>query len=634
MNVLNRSKVLSHGAALCLALGLAACGDDGTGTATLTTTEAPTLPGTTSTSPATDSTVSTPTDTGIVSGTGTSTAPTSEPTSTGGSTEPATEPSDSSGETTMGVTTMTTSTSSTTGMTTDTTTDATTGGSTTGVSECQPGDFQCAGDVSQKCGDDETWHDYEDCDGLQGLMCDPNVGACLGVCSKFNLGQSYIGCDYYPVSLANLHETQPWTFHYSVVVANTTGQAAQVTITRGPNMIKQLMVAANSAQVVQLPYVDALITGLIDDPGPSLMVQDGAYRVRSTQPVSVYQYEPLEYQINGSFSFTNDASLLLPVNTWTGNYIVASRQLWYAFGTYNLPGYYAVVAQEDNTTVTVTPSATGKFVQAGGGIAANGTGQVVLNESDVLEVFTELNGFNDDNLSDLTGTMISADKPVSVFGGHKCTQIPIGVDACDRLEEAMPPIETLAKEYLVTPPFLVNNQVKAQMIRVIATEAATTISYDPPQNGAPTNLVNAGDFFEIPQNANNFKITADKKVLVAQYMQSQGLSESGDPAMALAVATAQYRMNYLIHAPLLYEKNFANVTAPMGANVTMDGNPINGFTAIGGSGYGVARVTIPDNADGNHTFDGDQKFGVSIYGYGQYTSYWYPGGLDLEAQPQ
>jgi hypothetical protein len=24
-------------------------------------------------------------------------------------------------------------------------------------------------------------------------------------------------------------------------------------------------------------------------------------------------------------------------------------------------------------------------------------------------------------------------------------------------------------------------------------------------------------------------------------------------------------------------------------------------------------------------------FGISVYGYGSYTSYWYPGGLDLKS---
>ena len=39
-------------------------------------------------------------------------------------------------------------------------------------------------------------------------------------------------------------------------------------------------------------------------------------------------------------------------------------------------------------------------------------------------------------------------------------------------------------------------------------------------------------------------------------------------------------------------------------------------------------------ADGNHDLLGDKAFGASVYGYGQYTSYWYPGGLDLEPLPQ
>jgi hypothetical protein len=26
---------------------------------------------------------------------------------------------------------------------------------------------------------------------------------------------------------------------------------------------------------------------------------------------------------------------------------------------------------------------------------------------------------------------------------------------------------------------------------------------------------------------------------------------------------------------------------------------------------------------------GSMPFGITVYGYGQYTSYWYPGGLEL-----
>jgi hypothetical protein len=506
-----------------------------------------------------------------------------------------------------------------------------------GCVACKPNADQCAGEVSQKCTPDGSmWVDKETCDGLQGVTCDANTGKCAGACSVDSLGTSYIGCDYYPVTLANLHETQPWGFFYAVVVANTTDQMATVTIDRGDMMVTQQMVGPKTAKVIQLPYVDALVKAASDNPGPSLVVADGAYRLRSNQPVTVYQYEPLDYQSGNLYSYTNDASLLLPVNTWTGNYVVASRNMWvFNNGQLFSPGFYAVVAKEDDTKVTLKPSATGGKVYTGGGVKADGTGVVTLNAGDVLEVFSVSAGNMIPNASDLTGTIIAADKPVSVFGGHKCTQIPDGTPACDRLEEAMLPIETLSKEYIVTPPLIPTggNQPKPQMVRVIATEDATAITYDPPQ-GAPNMLAKAGDYLELAKSGVDLKITADKKILVVQYMQGQNAGgNSGDPAMALAVATEQYRSDYLIHAPTNYETNYVNITAPMGAMIMLDGAPVANFTAIGNTGFGVARLPLSNNGDGNHTLTGDKPFGVSVYGYGQYTSYWYPGGLDLEILP-
>jgi hypothetical protein len=505
-----------------------------------------------------------------------------------------------------------------------------------GCTLCAPGTYTCEGDKSLKCAEDgQSWEESQTCDGLQGISCDENSGKCAGACAIETLGLSYIGCDYYPTTLVNLHETQPWNFNYAVVVANTSDVTANITITRGPNPVTTDTVGPNTAKVITLPYVDQLVKPTINESGPTLVVTDGAYRLRSDKPITVYQYEPLQYQSGNLFSYTNDASLLLPVNTWTGNYIVASRNHWPIQG-FNLPGWYAVVASKDDTQVTLKPSKTGGLVAAGGGVAANGTGVVTLNEGDVLEVFT-VSGGGVPDLSDLTGTIIEATKPVQVFAGHKCTQVPVGTQACDRLEEAMLPIETLAKKYIITPPLIPTggNTPKPQMVRVIATEDATTITYDPPQGGAPTSLAMAGDYFEIAKTGADFEIASDKKILVAQYMQGQQAGgNSGDPAMAIAVATDQYRSKYLIHAPTNYESNYVNLTAPMGAVIQLDGAPVGGFVAIGATGFGVARVKVNNNGDGNHILTGDKAFGVHVYGYGQYTSYWYPGGLDLELLPQ
>ncbi len=504
----------------------------------------------------------------------------------------------------------------------------------TGCVACEPGSFKCVGDVVQKCDDQGgAFADIETCDPIQGVTCDAQAGQCAGACAPGNIGLSYIGCDYYPTVTAGLHETNPWVFDYAVVVANTTNQVAKITVTQGGNMIKSDMVAANTAKVITLPYVAALNIPAIATAGPTVNVPDGAYRLRSDQPITVYQYQPLQYKVGNAFSYINDAGLLLPVNTWGLDYTVVSRNHW-PFGGQNLPGFYAVVASKDNTKVTLTPSATGKIVFAGAGVAADGTGVVMLNEGDVLEVFTKSGGGSPD-VSDLTGTRVESDKPVQVIGGHKCTNVPHNIQFCDRLEESIPPTSTLAKEYIVSAPLINANTIKGEMVRIIATEDNTSLVYEPAQPGAPAVLAKAGDYAEIAQTKNDFRITGDKKILVAQYMLGQNAGgNSGDPAMSLAVATEQYRTQYLVHAPTNYDTSWANIIAPAGAVITVDGAAVGNFTPIGNTGYSVSRLQLSNGGDGNHLATGDKAFGIMVYGYGQYTSYCYPGGLDLNFIPQ
>jgi len=484
-----------------------------------------------------------------------------------------------------------------------------------GCALCVPGASECMGDKVLLCneaGDGKV--EVETCDAVQGVVCDADAGACAGACSTASLGLSYIGCDYYPTVLQQHDGYNSAPNTYTVAVSNTSNQVTNVTVTRGANMVAMQAVAANSVQLITLPWVDALTKGQ----GPSVVVPDGAYRLRSDNPVTVYQYNPL------AATTTNDASVLLPTNTWTGNYLVAAWPHW--AGSY--PGFYAVVARQDGTKVTLTPSATGKSVKAGGGVAADGTGVVMLNEGDVLQVMSAAN--------DVTGTLVKADKPVQVFGGHECTNVPLDVAACDHLEESMFPIETLAKEYLVAPMAQTPNMAldKGQVIRVIASEDATTLVFNPDQ-AVNKNLAKAGDFVEIPKTAAKFLITADKKVLVAQYMVGQnGGYGDGDPAMLLAVNPLQWRKSYLVHAPTSWAANYLDVMAKSGAAVQVDGVAVGGWQVIGATGYSHAHVKLANNGNGNHSITADQGVGVAVYGVQNSGSYWYPGGLDLDVIPQ
>ncbi|HEY8378246.1 MAG TPA: IgGFc-binding protein, partial [Nannocystis sp.] len=313
----------------------------------------------------------------------------------------------------------------------------------------------------------------------------------------------------------------------------------------------------------------------------------------------------------------------LPVNTWSGNYVVAAWPTWSGY-----PGFYSVTARADNTTVTVKAPKGGNPTQAGAGVDNQGNGVVVLNEGDVLQVVTANGG-------DLTGSSVTADKPVQVIGGHGCTQVPIGVTACDHLEESIFPFETLAKEYIVVPPSQANgNADKAYVVRVIAAEANTTLTFDPDQ---PVNkfLANAGDFVHINTTTAKFVVKADKKILVAQYMvgQSAGYGTS-DPAMVLAVPTEQFRSNYLFYAQPNWSANFVDILAPNGASVQVDGSPVANFSPIGATGFSIAHVKLNNGTGGSHSVTADKKVGITAYGVLNYGSYWYPGGLDLELIPQ
>jgi len=498
-----------------------------------------------------------------------------------------------------------------------------------GCLTCVPGTGSCNGDTGMYCKPDGMGFLTEQCDPLQGTTCNMNTGRCDGACSPKAIGKSYIGCDYFPTVTANIVATQ---FNFAVAVSNTTASNATVTVTQGANTVKSATVAANSVQVITLPWVSSLkgpaSNSAVAFPS-SVKVTAGAYRLRSTQPVTVYQFSPLEYALSGNNSFTNDASLLLPVNAWTGTYRVASRNHFSG-----MSGFLAVTAQANNTKVTLTAGPQSGQVKSGvTGIGTNGAGTVTLNAGDVLELVTN-GGSAQNDPNDVTGMLVSADKAVQVISGHQCVFVPYSVGYCDHLEESMFPYETLANEYIVTAPLIPTggSTPKVEMVRIVATKPNTTLSYDPPQSGAPASIAAAGGWVEIQNNNKDFQISANEPILVVQYMEGQDAGGgSGDPAMANAVAKSQYRNSYLFHAPTNYEKSYVNVVAKTGEAVTLDGQaiPAGSFVAIGGTGYSVARVSVSNSGNGNHNISAAQPFGISVYGYGQYTSYWYPGGSNL-----
>jgi len=496
---------------------------------------------------------------------------------------------------------------------------------------CVPGTGTCEGEISHACRVDGSGYEDVYCDPVQGMSCGSS-GVCEGACSPLSLGQTYFGCDYWPTVTGNPVAS---TYDFSVAVANTSGSIANVRIEGGAlGAADSFTVPPGGVVVRNLPWVASLKlcpnnTSSFECTGggqpSSALVADGAYHLRTDVPVTVYQFNPLQYTEAGASenSYTNDASLLFPTNGWRGDHFVAT---WHNLQALH-PSLLTVTAYQDGTAVTI--NAKGATVAGGGApaFAVDTPQTITLNSGDVLQIGT-LSG-------DMTGSRVTSDKPVQVIGGHYCANVPDGFGYCDHLEEVMLSVEALGAEYVITSPAVTTlPQGKEQMVRIVAVESNTNLTYDPPNGAYPATIANPGDWVEIPRQVANFHLRADKKILVNQIMEgSTAGGGTGDPGMTIAVPVDQFRTQYLFHAPTNYETNYVDIVAPTGASVMLDGVAVTNWQAIGGSTWQLARITplgAGPAGDGNHNIDGNVGFGIQVYGYGQDTSYWYPGGLDLK----
>jgi hypothetical protein len=211
------------------------------------------------------------------------------------------------------------------------------------------------------------------------------------------------------------------------------------------------------------------------------------------------------------------------------------------------------------------------------------------------------------------------------------------------MEEIAFPTETLRGDYLVTVPYN-KNGTPQQWVKIVGVTANTHITFDPAIQ-APA-VLNAGTVLTLQGVTQNFRVystdTPQLPFVVAQYMEGQdnfganctsgSATDCGDPSESVAVATAQFRSSYQFIAPASYAENWVNVISPNGSSITVDGTAVTGYSGIGGSGYSVAHVALAATNGGVHQAAGNQPFGIEVYGYGAYSSYMYPGGLNLNRQ--
>jgi hypothetical protein len=406
-------------------------------------------------------------------------------------------------------------------------------------------------------------------------------------------GQSSRGKDFWLMFNDNSLAGDPVLSLFITSDVNTTGTVS----VPGLSFSENFTVTAGVVTTVIIPAAAQVKT--------SDVIENKAIHVVSVNDVVIYGLNRKQ--------FTTDAFLAIPVNSLGQEHIIMS---YLAQTGASERSQFGIVASQDNTTITITPS-----VNASGHIAGIPY-TITLNRNQAYQLKTVTNASVPN--PDLTGTIVVGDKPISVFGSHLCASIPIGFGFCDHLTEQLPSTDTWGKDFVTASLKL---RTGGDIFRVLASTNDTEIRL----NGTLVSTINRGQFYELSLPSNSFnQITTTKPCLVAQFC--KGGTVDGvvsDPFMTIVPPKEQFFGSTVFSTPATgFINNFVNIITPNAGVglIKLDGVTIasSEYTAIGSSGFSGARITIPL---GSHTLTAPNiAFGAFVYGYDTDDSYGYPAG--------
>lgn len=339
-------------------------------------------------------------------------------------------------------------------------------------------------------------------------------------------------------------------------------------------------------------------------------IEDLAVHIVADEPIAVYG-------LNRRFQ-TTDTYLAHPVNVLGTSY----RAMGYAWLQNDLLSQVAIIATEDETRVTITPSA-----RTQRGKPAGKPFDIKLNRGDVYQIIPK---YDPGTKSDLTGTLVEADKPIAVFSGHNCAYVPDPrVKACNLLVEQLPALRSWGRQFFVGT--LAGRS--SSVIRVLASQDSTLVF----ENNRLVAALQAGEFYENKNQTQHTMVTSNNPVLVAQF--SKGFDNGddvGDPMMIIVAPTEQFLSGYRFATPVRGSwHHYINLIVPTNTieALRLDGMPLDArlFRPFGLSLYSIAQVEV---SYGTHVIAGPQPFGLYSYGFGYddaaYDAYGNGGGQSME----
>ncbi len=512
----------------------------------------------------------------------------------------------------------------------------------------------CNGKVTQTCASGETCV----------------AGACVkDPCTDAANAKAAYGCDYWAMNLDNIMKGAC----YAAFVTNTTNdnvllhveyngkqlpvdKFARVPNGQGSSLQYLPYDPINGlpggevailflAQTPQLPppvgeaCPKGITPAITTDPAVHGTGMGHAFHITANSPIVAYQIFPY----GGGNAAITSATLLFPTTTWGTNYIgVNAYAKTQVSNNWGLPSM-DILAQEDGTQVTISPV---HAIVAKGAVAGtpSGTPQTyTLSRGQFVQ-------FSQDE--ELTGSAIVSTKPVAVFGGSSCMNIPVGVDACDTGQQQIPPVRALGHEYVAVRYKGRQGQNESVPWRLVGAIDGTQLTYTPSAPaGAPTTL-NNGQLVEF--NAPGPFIVSSQDAAhpfyVASYMTGgSSFNGEGDPEFVNVIPTAQYMKSYVFFTDPTYPETSLVLVRKKGSSgfedVKLDcSGVVGGWQPLGA--YEWTRVDLVTGAfkgvggcaNGRHLIQSNAPFAATVWGWGslasapymsQYVSYAYPAGAGV-----
>ncbi len=521
----------------------------------------------------------------------------------------------------------------------------------------------CSPDLHSRV--DESGNIVETCPPDQGCL----SGHCAPACTAVAAAHGNVGCDFLiprpPISMY----TSPC---YAVFVANNWNKPASIALTRGETTYDAGSVArvpisgqaetswpplptdgvpADQGAVIFLEggpqqYLGCPVETAIDThTAVSLTGRGQAWHLVTDTPVTVYDIMPY----GGAKSFAPSAGLISPTTAWKTNYLAVVPPFQPFEGGAGSPGsqWGQIVAADDGTVVTIAPSVD---LPAGDDVSAAPAGFAASYSLSAGEFLQWKQNRSIAVPMDMTGSVLSANRPISFVGGNEYLCITTATSdggGCDAAHQQIWPISAWGSQYAVAPYATrnVNGGEESLLYRIVGAKNDTVLAFDPPVVGAPSALEQGErqDFeavgaFEVKSQ------DGDHPFYLAQMMSGWNVEGNnlgiGDEEYVNLVPAAQFMSSYIFFTDLTYKTTTLTVSqCDKGEDFAevrlgcLDA-PLTGWKPIGLSGeclwttVDLVREGIPngDCRNGPQSAWADRSFGLTVWGLDFAASYAYPAG--------